>query len=68
MAMTSWFRAAQAMHQYGGSFAKALAKAFYVADAQNQAKLVDAFPALFAKYALVAANQDADAKHQESQA
>lgn len=44
------FHAVRAMHRYGGSFAKALAQAFIVADVQNYARLKAAFPEIFAHY------------------
>lgn len=40
-----------AMAQYGGSFAKALAAAWMRADADNAARLREAFPHLLAQYA-----------------
>ncbi len=41
--------AARMLH-YGGSFAKAIADAWVVADAGNRAKLEEAFADLFARY------------------
>ena len=38
------------MIQRGGSFAKAIAAAYYVADSQNRAKLESAFAELFERY------------------
>ena len=42
--------AALRMERYGGSFAEAIAVAFYRADAYNTQRLVDAFPELFERY------------------
>jgi hypothetical protein len=41
---------ASRMLQYGGSFAKAIADAWVCADAQNRAKLEQAFGDLFQRY------------------
>ena len=38
------------MRVYGGSFARALAEAYLVADSGNRAKLEQAFAELFARY------------------
>jgi hypothetical protein len=38
------------MRAYGGSFARALAEAYLVADPGNRAKLEQAFADLFARY------------------
>jgi hypothetical protein len=43
-------KAAQQMEKEGGSFAKHIAQAFYVADSTNMYKLVEAFDDLFAEY------------------
>jgi len=43
-------KAAQQMEREGGSFAKHIAQAFYVADSTNTYKLVEAFDDLFAEY------------------
>jgi hypothetical protein len=43
-------KAAQQMEKCGGSFAKQIARAFYVADATNQRKLVNTFDEMFATY------------------
>lgn len=43
-------RAAQMMEKMGGGFAAALALAYYRADGTNQARILDAFGALFEKY------------------
>jgi predicted nucleic acid-binding protein len=42
--------AARCMERYGGSFAEAIAVAFYKADAYNTQRLVDGFPELFERY------------------
>jgi len=39
-----------AMAHYGGSFAKALAKAYWVADADNRHRIETTWADLFAKY------------------
>jgi plasmid replication initiation protein len=44
------FRIIDAMSQYGGSFAKAIANAAKVADSDNYNKLKQAFPELWEKY------------------
>lgn len=38
------------MRAYGGSFARAMAEAYLVADPENRAKLKQAFADLFARY------------------
>lgn len=38
------------MHQYGGSFAKALANAWMFADSGNSLKLYEAFTDLYLRY------------------
>jgi hypothetical protein len=43
-------KAARQMEKEGGSFARAIAMAFYVADNTNTYKLVEAFDDLFAEY------------------
>jgi hypothetical protein len=43
-------KAAQQMEKEGGSFAKHIAQAFYVADSTNMETLVRAFDDLFAEY------------------
>jgi len=43
-------KAAQQMEKEGGSFAKHIAQAFYVADSTNMEKLVRAFDSLFSEY------------------
>ena len=43
-------KAAQQMEKEGGSFAKHIAQAFYVADSTNMEALVRAFDDLFAEY------------------
>lgn len=43
-------KAAQQMEKEGGSFAKHIAQAFYVADSTNMEKLVEAFDDLFSEY------------------
>jgi len=43
-------KAAQQMEKEGGSFAKHIAQAFYVADSTNMELLVTAFDDLFAEY------------------
>jgi monomeric isocitrate dehydrogenase len=47
-------RAAQTMEKMGGGFAAALALAYYRADADNQARILGAFPDLFEKYRRIA--------------
>lgn len=42
--------AVASMRRYGGSFAKALAEAWFKADLDNQRKLENAFPDLFIDY------------------
>ena len=44
------YQLAKAMTCYGGSFAKKIAEAFYVADKQNRETLVSAFYDLFHSY------------------
>ena len=44
-----------AMRIYGGSFAQTIARAYQLADDDNAARLVGAFPDLFARYAEIAA-------------
>jgi len=44
-------QAAHNMKSYGGSFAKAIALAYFRADSTNQVRVVDAFPELFERYA-----------------
>lgn len=43
-------RAAQAMEKVGGGFASALAAAYFRADADNQARMLAAWPELFERY------------------
>jgi hypothetical protein len=43
-------KAAQQMEKEGGSFAKHIAQAFYVADSTNMELLVTAFDDLFSEY------------------
>ena len=43
-------RAAQAMDIWGGGFASALAVAYFRADADNQARMLAAWPNLFERY------------------
>jgi len=43
-------KAAQQMEKEGGSFAKHIAQAFYVADSTNMEALVRAFDSLFSEY------------------
>jgi hypothetical protein len=43
-------RAAQVMDKMGGGFAAAIALAYFRADSDNKARLLEAFPDLFAKY------------------
>ena len=47
---TQDFRIIDAMSQYGGSFAKAIAKAALLADEHNYNKLKQAFPELWERY------------------
>jgi hypothetical protein len=63
----TWTEAAQAMQQYGGSFVQNLGRLYLLADPSNARKLVDAFPAYFAQYSMIAAN-DAMTKRQREQA
>ena len=49
LALWNW-RAAMAMEKVGGGFAAAIGVAYYRADSDNKARLLDAFPDLFAKY------------------
>lgn len=44
------YNLAEAMSKFGGSFAKAIAAAFYRADKNNRKKLLDAFSDLFDEY------------------
>ena len=44
-------KAAHNMEKYGGSFAAAIALAYFRADSTNQVRVVDAFPELFVRYA-----------------
>lgn len=45
------FKAAHNMRDYGGSFAAAIAEAYFCADAQNSNTLLDAFGHLFERFA-----------------
>jgi len=49
-------RAAELMLQIGGSFAQHLARAFRVADSDNRARILAAWPDLFERYARMAAD------------
>ena len=49
--------AAMLMDQMGGSFARYIAKAFFVADSNNTERLFNAFPELFERYAQLAAER-----------
>jgi len=51
---TTSTQAATNMRQYGGSFARALAEAWFKADVVNQQRLEQAFPDFFERYATVA--------------
>lgn len=42
--------AARRMQKHGGSFAQAIGAAYFVADPNNRAKLVETFADLFASY------------------
>lgn len=42
--------AARCMENEGGSFAAAIAHAFYYADSSNRARLIDAFDDLFVRF------------------
>ena len=44
----------EAMQQYGGSFVKALATTWQLADNENRAKLLATFPGLYARYKAMA--------------
>lgn len=48
-------RAAELMLQIGGSFAQHLARAFKVADSDNRARILAAWPDLFERYHRMAA-------------
>ena len=48
------YKILEAMTLYGGSFAKAIARAALLADSENYAKLKAAFPELWTKYAAFA--------------
>ena len=43
-------RAAELMEKVGGGFASALARAYFRADGDNQARILGAFPDLFQRY------------------
>lgn len=45
-----WLDAARCMESEGGGFAGHIARAFYVADSSNKAKLLTAFESLFMKF------------------
>ena len=45
------FQAAREMQKHGGSFAHAIAEAYFCADYENRLTLVQAFKSLFEKYA-----------------
>lgn len=45
---------AKIMRQHGGSFAQAMAEAWFKADRPNQARIKDAFPDLWITYAELA--------------
>ena len=47
-------RAVKAMEKWGGGFASALAVAYFRADADNQARMLAAWPELFERYRLMA--------------
>ena len=55
--------AAELMQNMGGSFASAIADAFFVADSHNTQRLLTAFPELFERY-----KQLADADRQRAEA
>ena len=48
------FAGARLMEQIGGSFARQIAGAYFVADSGNKAKLLAAFGELFERYAVMA--------------
>ena len=50
MSFDMFHKAAQQMEYEGGSFAKSIAKAFYVADKDNQQRLITAFDDLFVEF------------------
>ena len=50
-------RAAKTMEKIGGSFAAALAVAYFHADGDNQALILGAFPGLFEKYRRISEEQ-----------
>jgi hypothetical protein len=49
-------RIIEAINRYGGSFAKALARTFQLADDTNRARIKLAFADLFEHYAMMAKN------------
>lgn len=54
------YAAAHEMRKIGGSFAAAIASAFFLADYGNQATLLDAFGHLFEKYIPSSVRLDAE--------
>jgi hypothetical protein len=52
-------RAAQAMRQYGGAFAKSLAESWLNADPSNRQRVAHAFPEFFDRYLFARLAQDA---------
>jgi len=50
-------RALELMETVGGSFARAIARAYYCADPHNRARLREAFSELFKKYNEMAKEQ-----------
>lgn len=51
-------RAAELMLQIGGSFAQHLARAFKVADSDNRARIIAAWPDLFERYHRMGAERE----------
>jgi len=47
---TANHRAAELLEKIGGGFASALARAYFVADGTNQARILGTFPDLFERY------------------
>jgi hypothetical protein len=56
-------RAAELMLQIGGSFAQHLARAFKVADSDNRARIIAAWPDLFERYHRMGAEREGAALH-----
>ncbi len=54
--MIDYYQAAMTMRRSGGSFAAAIAEAYFYADSVNSAILVQAFADLFQRFASVQTN------------